>query len=200
MIIVHRYKAEFSERVAKLNFYYKNVDLEVHAYYYGEELWNTSLKLKGIEPSIHIKNVSFDVLDSLLYVKSLVFDVTNTGDVPLHVNTETLEVYFDDSKYYISEENILTLPTNTTIKGYEVVMPNETRSFKLVGLCSVRSNLLSENHTQRVVICKEASDKYEIPALNPMIKIESIGIDEYGYLDNITLTIINNWIAPISTD
>jgi len=164
------------------------------------ELWNTSLRLKGIEPLIRIKNVSFDVLDSLLYVESLVFDVTNTGDVPLYINTQTLEVYFDDAKYYITEGNILTLPSNTTIDVYDVVMPNETKSFKLVGLCSMRSDLLSKNHILRVVICKEASDKFEIPALNPMVRIESIGINGYGYLDNITLNITNNWIAPISTD
>jgi archaellum component FlaF (FlaF/FlaG flagellin family) len=198
--ILDTYVAEFPERVAKLKIYYEHVNLEIHAYHDNVELWNTSLRLKGIEPLIRIKNVSFDVLDSLLYVESLVFDVTNTGDVPLYINTQTLEVYFDDAKYYITEGNILTLPSNTTIDVYDVVMPNETKSFKLVGLCSIRSNLLSKNHTLRVVICKEASDKYEIPALNPIIRIESIGIDRYGYLDNITLNITNNWIAPISTD
>jgi hypothetical protein len=200
----HVANAELEVQAYEMVEVYVETDGEVVTEYDEYLLWNHTIKVNGIKPSVKIKGISFDFYedyfdDYWLYVKELVVDVSNEGDVPLYVDSETLEVYFDDSKYTLSNENILVYGVNVTVGKYEVVPPKGKKTFKLVALCTARPDFLKKDHEIRVSIAKLASDAYEIPALNPVVEDVKLGIagDE---LDNVTLKIKNNWIAPISTE
>ena len=181
-------------------------DFEILAYCEDELIWSSHLKIKGAKPWVKIKGMSFDVEEgytgTLLYIKEIVVEVGNKGDVPFYINEKNfeniLEVYFDDAKYLITRDHILVAPLNVTTECVKIP-PNRSVTLKLIALCTVRSELLSEDHTVKVVLAKKIADEYRIPALNPKVEIVKLKIDDYGYLQDVILRVENNWISPIST-
>jgi len=161
----------------------------VKALYLDKEIWEEEMDVKGVEPSIEIIDVKGKPELLHLILDSITIKVKNLGDVPLYVTNipENIKVYVDGEKVSCTVET-------TTI------LPNESKEVKIeLLLAFIEFDELSKDHSVEVEIANERV-KHIIPKLEPELKLldrkygESLGT---SYIDNLTISIANDWAFPI---
>jgi len=158
--------------------------------YLDKEIWKKEISVKGVKPSVEIVGIKGESYMLKLSLESVTIKIKNMGDVPLYITNipENVKVYVD------GEEVLCTVETAT-------VLPNENKLVKIKLLADIDFDKLDKDHSIEVEIASKRA-QHIIPKLSPELKLLNrkykIALDT-SYLDNVTISITNNWIFPIHT-
>jgi len=160
----------------------------VKVLYLDKEIWEKEIDIKGVKPSIEIVDIKGKPELLQLTLKSIIIKVKNLGDVPLYVTNipENIKIHVD------GEKAPCTVETTT-------ILPNESKVVEIELLASIKFDELGKDHNIEVEVAGKRV-KHVIPKLEPELKLldrkygESLGS---LYLDNVTISIANNWVFPI---
>ena len=160
----------------------------VKVLYLDKEIWEKEIDIKGVKPSIEIVDVEGKPELLQLTLKSIIIKVKNLGDVPLYVTNipENIKIYVD------GEKAPCTVETTT-------ILPNESKEVEIESLAFIKFDELGKDHSLEVEIANKRVE-YKIPKLEPELELLEREYGEFlgtSYLDNVTISITNDWIFPI---
>jgi len=167
----------------------KEVSYVMKAYYSNTEIWSKKITIKGVKPEVKLVNINTSNGPLHLSINRATFKVKNLGDAPLYLTADSIEVYLDDRR--------------VAAGALEVVLPGEEKTVDFDITCLINyKDVTEKEHTLQIYLLGTRTN-YTIPSVKVTLNIGKLmisGLGEFKYLDNMTVTVTNEWVFPFSVN